>query len=941
MQLQKNKRGFDWRTALTLAECSEMAYHPAAKIRRYLQDAWGVTDFDFIQAGATELFIAKARGSTVIAFRGSKGKSDWLANLKLGGFETSIGIIHTGFYEAFSEVQKVVIDAAKRSSSGRLYLTGHSLGGALASIAAAHLGQAELKNRINSLYTFGQPRIGDSVFGDLVENACADDVFRFVNDDDIVTRLPPGFSHFGHLLRFKENGDLRTKLDVLPENGTFEASGREGRLIPDLADRALNIDPPELNPEEFSRLQSELREVQGWSEGLVSTESVDLTAEGLVPSFSDHRIRHYVSAVRRYARMGNSSAALSRERAKARAFRSPVQFRILSAPNNNTADRIARPQPVPGGGDENSVVSPAESTPTPARPDGAPIQAAPDVPPVSVLIKLSGAGVQIDLPSPAQIFSRVGNILTAEVPIEMFEELESIAGVTDVEISRAGGHLELIDSNPFLRRPVNPPDGDELGDNALIVIIDTGIDILHDAFLDAAGNTRIIGIWDQTNTSTNMSPAKLSPSDFTQNYGRLYTAGEIQNFRKNPGEIPDMILRDRGIRGGHGTHVAGIAAGAACGSLGRGIAPEAKILVVITEIEADLSDPLSIGYSRSHVDALSLAKTVGAGGTPLLSEDLPTVINVSQGMSAGAHDGLTLLETAFSAVTGFGKTPEIAIIKSAGNEGIAGRHASMVPFLGTETIAWRSQSIDRRTDYFEAWVSGTVDLSFAVVTPNNIITDFVSRQNLTLVNDIDGNRIKLDLDPLASDNGAQRLTLQILKRGQPIQPGIWKLEIETKRVGYNSERLDIWAERGARDPVAFILPDASRTLTVPGTSQSVITVSAVGRGAPMRLMDGSSRGMTRDGRPKPDICAPGVGVMSAMSGSNNHQASCSKTGTSMAAPHVAGLVALAFSKARKKGIKLNANQIAALLRQTVQTPGQHHEAFGHGLVDGTAFLDRI
>jgi endonuclease G len=128
------------------------------------------------------------------------------------------------------------------------------------------------------------------------------------------------------------------------------------------------------------------------------------------------------------------------------------------------------------------------------------------------------------------------------------------------------------------------------------------------------------------------------------------------------------------------------------------------------------------------------------------------------------------------------------------------------------------------------------------------------------------------------------------------------------------------------------------TLSIPGTAGSVITVAAIDADKPIMVGDFSSHGPTRDGRKKPDICAPGVNVVAARAGTLD--AARSMDGTSMAAPHVAGAIALALSKRHGAGQEWpSATQIAALLRQnTLNFTGSWTEGQGYGVIDVGAFL---
>jgi len=129
------------------------------------------------------------------------------------------------------------------------------------------------------------------------------------------------------------------------------------------------------------------------------------------------------------------------------------------------------------------------------------------------------------------------------------------------------------------------------------------------------------------------------------------------------------------------------------------------------------------------------------------------------------------------------------------------------------------------------------------------------------------------------------------------------------------------------------------TLSIPGTSASVITVGAIDADTPIVVGDFSSFGPTRDGREKPDISAPGVQVKAALRGSVNGVVAMD--GTSMAAPHVTGAIALVLSKTARAGVTCpTATQIGAVLRQkTMNYSAQWDRGQGYGVLDVTALLE--
>ncbi|NBD38588.1 MAG: DUF2974 domain-containing protein [Verrucomicrobia bacterium] len=137
----------------------------------------------------TEGFLAKRSSDqmAVLAFRGTQ--TDSLADIKtdLRAYTTKRGNekTHTGFLDAFKKVKDTVEqDLHALGKDYAVYITGHSLGGALALVATKQL-QSE---QFAACYTFGSPRVGNSEFGDSIKTP----IYRVVNTADIVPRLPPG-----------------------------------------------------------------------------------------------------------------------------------------------------------------------------------------------------------------------------------------------------------------------------------------------------------------------------------------------------------------------------------------------------------------------------------------------------------------------------------------------------------------------------------------------------------------------------------------------------------------------------------------------------------------------------------------------------------------------------------------------------------------------------
>ncbi|NJO14529.1 MAG: DUF2974 domain-containing protein [Thioploca sp.] len=198
---------FDWHTALSLAITSELAYQSKENVESIAQKSWGFNSCKFIAVEDTQCFIASfTKNSVLVAFRGTDSLGDWLSNLDFLGTTPTYGVVHKGFYNSFNEVKQPLEKELKRLSPSSVLLTGHSLGGALATIAAA-----EWKNKypITGIYTFGQPAVGKGEFLTFF-SYYSNKFFRFVNGNDIVTTVPPTYQHIGKLFHLNaRNGAKR------------------------------------------------------------------------------------------------------------------------------------------------------------------------------------------------------------------------------------------------------------------------------------------------------------------------------------------------------------------------------------------------------------------------------------------------------------------------------------------------------------------------------------------------------------------------------------------------------------------------------------------------------------------------------------------------------------------------------------------------------------
>jgi hypothetical protein len=295
--------------------------------------------------------------------------------------------------------------------------------------------------------------------------------------------------------------------------------------------------------------------------------------------------------------------------------------------------------------------------------------------------------------------AQLGKIISGRVTKSGLSGLAERTNVIAVEASRQAGITESTKSVNFVKaRHVHASPIAEEGDGALIAIIDGGIDVCHAAFQNRHGISRIQEIWDQCDT-TKIHFQSRSQSGYLVNYGRIHKNQEIDTYVHHPANLPVRLSPPTSgtpDNREHGTHVASIAAGCAVGQFAGGMAPQSGLLIVVPRLQTNSSDPYSIGYSCSHVEALKYIKEYASKAR------MPVVVNVSMGMNAGAHDGTSLLEIAFDEFSEGGRAFGFSIVKSAGNErGHDGHARLMLGSNSKDVLKWSSKVNERHEDVFE------------------------------------------------------------------------------------------------------------------------------------------------------------------------------------------------------------------------------------------------
>ena len=208
MILDDKKPGDAW-NALFLAQACSLAYLDAAIGVARFREELGL-EAKLLSVGNTQVYVGQNARVLVVAFRGSQapntldGLKDWLltnANNYLILPEGQIGTdfaaagvgsrFHRGFMEALHDIWEpllAVVTKATESSDRPLWVTGHSLGGALALLAAWRLQRNFIT--VHEVVTFGAPMIGNGTAAKAFEQEFVGKIFRYVNFEDPVPLLP-------------------------------------------------------------------------------------------------------------------------------------------------------------------------------------------------------------------------------------------------------------------------------------------------------------------------------------------------------------------------------------------------------------------------------------------------------------------------------------------------------------------------------------------------------------------------------------------------------------------------------------------------------------------------------------------------------------------------------------------------------------------------------
>lgn len=470
------------------------------------------------------------------------------------------------------------------------------------------------------------------------------------------------------------------------------------------------------------------------------------------------------------------------------------------------------------------------------------------------------------------------------------------------------------------------------GRGVLIGIADSGIDYSHPAFRRADGTTRIFALWDQS-LPVDAAHGFLPPEGFLT--GVEFTQEQINTaLGAAPGEMGNGAESGNGTGGafvpqtdartgrdaaavpqrdisGHGTAVAGIAAGT------EGVAPESGLLVVKLGIPREESFPRTTELMRAVTYLVKKAVDMSR----------PIAVNLSFGNTYGSHDGTSLLERFLDNASEVGRC---AICVGSGNEGAAMGHVAGVIGAGGTGAGGAAGTTGNmggvNTGGIQGGVAGTagsvqrIELSvgayegtFSVQLWKNYADTF----QITLISP-GGERLVFNTDEIGEErlrrarleqtqlllyigdptpySAQQEIYFDFLPEGRYVNAGIWSFLLAPVKIVTGNYSMYLPSQTAVSADTRFFRPTPETTLTIPSTASRALTVGAYdttydayadfsGRGYLFAANAQERIGITLS---KPDLVAPGVGIVTAAPGGG----SVSVTGTSFATPFVTGSAAL-------------------------------------------------
>lgn len=413
-----------------------------------------------------------------------------------------------------------------------------------------------------------------------------------------------------------------------------------------------------------------------------------------------------------------------------------------------------------------------------------------------------------------------------------------------------------------------------------------GIDYTNRNFRNTDGSTRILALWDQT-VSQDAEKGFFPPEGFQT--GTEFTREQINAALREADPLRQYELVPSRDSSGHGTAVAGIAAGAAANVTGgtannnyEGVAPESELLIVKLGTPRENFFPRTTEMMRAVTYVVRKAQSINR----------PVAINLSFGNTYGAHDGSSLLERFLDNAAEIGRT---VICVGSGNEGASAGHREGRVNVGETAATELSVGAYETAFSVQLWKTYTDVFHITLRSPGGQEFSFSTEKGGEITWEAERTRILIYVGEPSPYAVEQEIYFDFIPENLYISPGIWSFLIGTQEKE-SSFYFYLPSQAARNQNTRFFEPNPHLTLTIPSTASKVITVGAYdstydayadfsGRGYRYAERD---IGLLAAGAAKPDLAAPGVNITAP----DIYGGYRSFTGTSFATPFVTGAAAL-------------------------------------------------
>ena len=418
------------------------------------------------------------------------------------------------------------------------------------------------------------------------------------------------------------------------------------------------------------------------------------------------------------------------------------------------------------------------------------------------------------------------------------------------------------------------------GQGVLMAIIDSGIDYLLPDF-QFNGESRILYLWDQSQPPDE-TKGQHTPAGFRvgTEFNKAQIDAAIQAATETGNRREALQIVPQQDTSGHGTGVAAVAASSNSSILLKGVASGCELLIVKLGTTPENDFPGTTQLMRGITYALRKA----------LELNRPLVINLSYGNSYGSHDGTSLLERFLDNASGVGRN---VICVGCGNEGAGGGHIEgnvKVDDMVELAVAERELTLN-----IQLWKSYEDRFGVILVSPGRVRYEVVlsgspRRQEVVLGT----TKVLIYVGMPTPYSSLQELFFVFLPTGAYVDSGVWEWQFTPEKIVSGNYQMYLPTAALRNSGTRFFQPTPNLTLTIPSTARAVISVAAY-NDTLNAYADFSGRGLPESGQiyldsegGKPDLAAPGVGILAAKAGGGTD----TYTGTSFAAPMVSGAAAL-------------------------------------------------